>query len=389
MQRFPFAKLFLLILGIFLLVLVILSVFLFTSTAHIMREQMGSKCVGVASAVAVLIEQDAAAYREFQKTLDPHSDYYRHMRSNLMKIRSNSTLNIAYLYTEVRVSETEMMYLLDAESVDSPFFSSPGSVDRLTDSEYLAYEARAPFVPQKFVTNDYGTLLTCYAPIIDPEDGAFLGLVGVDVSIEQYHDVIFNQLAASIGSLAAMLALVGATILLSSNRMIRLATRDGLTGAYNKTHFLSSLRFLIRDAHRKDSPIVVFMADLDHFKNINDKYGHPFGDIVLKKCADTITEALRKTDSLCRFGGEEFAACLPDITEETAHKVIERIRSAVEDMSVHDEESGTDVHVTISIGTTMVIKGQTVADAISRADKALYDAKRVRNAVSFYIEEEI
>ncbi len=125
------------------------------------------------------------------------------------------------------------------------------------------------------------------------------------------------------------------------------------------------------------------MADLDHFKDVNDTYGHQFGDLVLTAAAKAIKSCLRESDVLARYGGEEFAAFLPGMTMSNAPSVLERIRKAVEDSYVHNDELNIDIHVTVSIGAAFLEMPQTVHEILEEADKALYTAKETRNAVVF------
>ncbi|GAB7023028.1 GGDEF domain-containing protein [Salidesulfovibrio brasiliensis] len=153
-----------------------------------------------------------------------------------------------------------------------------------------------------------------------------------------------------------------------------LATTDPLTEQLNRRSFMEKAtkeweRFL-----RYDRPCSTLMLDLDHFKRVNDTYGHKAGDNVLKKLAETVSSMLREVDSLGRIGGEEFAVLLPETDMEDAAQAAERIRHAVEETEIrHGEES---IRITISIGVASTRKGdKEYDDALRRADEALYRAK--------------
>lgn len=126
------------------------------------------------------------------------------------------------------------------------------------------------------------------------------------------------------------------------------------------------------------------MVDLDHFKSVNDTYGHPFGDIVLKRTAQVLYANLRKSDRLVRFGGEEFVGSLANVTLDKATDILERMRRAVEITPIFNDDLGKDIHVTVSIGYAVLANSQTAAMSLANADKALYKAKKARNTICAY-----
>jgi diguanylate cyclase (GGDEF)-like protein len=159
-----------------------------------------------------------------------------------------------------------------------------------------------------------------------------------------------------------------------------LANRDGLTGLINRRHFMVNAEAEIRRAQRYERPIVVALGDLDYFKRLNDTYGHGAGDVVLRTFAGLLSESVRQSDLVCRYGGEEFAFLFPESTVEQAHILVERFRQR---FAEHDIQlpSGLLVRVTISIG--LADASHCPLDiALQRADYALYEAKRLgRNRV--------
>ncbi|MGV0976005.1 MAG: diguanylate cyclase [Azonexus sp.] len=159
-----------------------------------------------------------------------------------------------------------------------------------------------------------------------------------------------------------------------------LANRDGLTGLINRRHFMVNAEAEIRRAQRYERPIVVALGDLDYFKRLNDTYGHGAGDVVLRTFAGLLSESVRQSDLVCRYGGEEFAFLFPESTVEQAHILVERFRQR---FAEHDIQlpSGLLVRVTISIG--LADTSHCPLDiALQRADYALYEAKRLgRNRV--------
>jgi diguanylate cyclase (GGDEF)-like protein/PAS domain S-box-containing protein len=151
-----------------------------------------------------------------------------------------------------------------------------------------------------------------------------------------------------------------------------LAWRDSLTGLPNRLSGMNHLESEFARMCRTDARSSVLMMDVDHFKPINDTYGHGVGDEVLKHIAGVITRSLRTGDFVARFGGEEFVALLPDTDLEGARVVAEKIRKAVEDAT-----EPTAGRLTISIGATIASPADhEMSGAVRRADAALYEAKR-------------
>jgi two-component system, cell cycle response regulator len=160
------------------------------------------------------------------------------------------------------------------------------------------------------------------------------------------------------------------------------STRDALTGAYNRTHFEERLRAEVAYAIRHATPIALVLIDLDHFKKVNDTYGHPAGDQVLRSASAACTRALRTEDVFARFGGEEFAVVLRGIEVNGAARLAERLRQAVAGLEV--ESDGRRIPVTMSAGAASLACCRTPSpeDLVATADRRLYLAKqRGRNRV--------
>jgi diguanylate cyclase (GGDEF)-like protein len=157
--------------------------------------------------------------------------------------------------------------------------------------------------------------------------------------------------------------------------------RDGLTGMYNRKFFDEQITQEIGRSRRHGWPLGLAMLDIDHFKAVNDTYGHDSGDAVLRAVSARLQGMLRASDTFCRYGGEEFALILPHITLDNAQGLMERLRKAVEAIGV-ELEDGREVKVTISVGIAQLSSGQTPGELIKLADQALYSAKQAgRNRV--------
>ncbi len=168
-------------------------------------------------------------------------------------------------------------------------------------------------------------------------------------------------------------------------QMYESALRDGLTKAFNKKYFTDRLESELTFALRHQSPLVLVMFDIDHFKKVNDTHGHQAGDLVLSELSTLLTAALRAEDVFARYGGEEFAVICRGTEVAQAQVVGERMRKAVEKHRfVHE---GKQIPITISIGIAALpdpaVKDAT--DLVSRADKALYQSKHGgRNRVTIH-----
>ena len=201
-----------------------------------------------------------------------------------------------------------------------------------------------------------------------------------------YGDEVLGVMALASGRVDAMRprqvellrAFAGQVSMAMKNSMlhamvIRKAITDGLTGMFNHRHFMELLAHEHARYGRTSTPFCLMLLDIDHFKRVNDTYGHQGGDEVLRGVAATIKGALRETDFIGRYGGEEFAAVLVDTLPDGAEALGERIREAVE---AHVFEfGGHAIRVTISIGIAESLPDVTMNELIRRSDTALYEAK--------------
>jgi diguanylate cyclase (GGDEF)-like protein/PAS domain S-box-containing protein len=163
-----------------------------------------------------------------------------------------------------------------------------------------------------------------------------------------------------------------------------LATTDPLTGARNRRYFIDHVNLELKRSRRHDLPLAVFLLDIDHFKSVNDTYGHDIGDEVLIKLVDSCHMQLRETDMFGRFGGEEFAAALIQTDLEGAKLVCERLRERIKKLSFRTQKG--ELSISVSIGLTMLNADDLSIDTVlKRADDALYRAKNGgRDQVAVY-----
>jgi diguanylate cyclase (GGDEF)-like protein len=167
----------------------------------------------------------------------------------------------------------------------------------------------------------------------------------------------------------------------ANRRLAELADLDGLTGIANRRRFDQLLSAEFNRAERYARPLSVTMIDIDHFKRVNDTYGHPVGDRVIRAVAQTIAETLRQSDRVARLGGEEFGIVTPEVTPAGALALGERLRKRIEELTIKGDtaiDGGfTSVTVTVSIGIAAWDGRQPseAAQLLKRADEAMYRAK--------------
>ncbi len=153
------------------------------------------------------------------------------------------------------------------------------------------------------------------------------------------------------------------------------AKTDLLTGVHNRRWMSEMFPRQIARSEHASQPLALVMADIDHFKRLNDTYGHATGDVVLKAVARRLSDTLRPTDFLVRYGGEEFVALLPGATADTARIAAERVRKAIEQGEYLSTNAAGALRVTISLGIAVLQAGDSLERLIERADIALYQAK--------------
>ena len=162
--------------------------------------------------------------------------------------------------------------------------------------------------------------------------------------------------------------------------LLELNVRDGLTGLYNRRYLDHRLALEVERFRRYGRPFSLLLLDIDHFKLVNDRFGHPCGDAVLKSTAADLAGAVRKADLVARYGGEEFCCLLPETGRGGALTLAEKMRGTA--AARQHAWEGQEIPVTVSVGVAEAVENDTVGALLQRADVALYEAKRTgRNRV--------
>ncbi len=217
-------------------------------------------------------------------------------------------------------------------------------------------------VTSRFSASPFGYLDTAYALMMLI---VLSGCIALNLRIQRIRARLREQRLALAQALAV-------------NR--ELATRDELTGLLNRRAMQDLIALEHRRSARSGRPLLLAQLDIDHFKPVNDTHGHATGDRALQAFANTVRSAVRDTDVLARWGGEEFVLMLSDTQLDGARELLERIRLAVAAMEI-PHATGT-LHLTVSAGLALHLPGDSVEHTLERADQALYTAKALgRNRV--------
>jgi diguanylate cyclase (GGDEF)-like protein len=183
------------------------------------------------------------------------------------------------------------------------------------------------------------------------------------------------NLAISLIITLVVLFLANLTIGKYQRKIEEMATTDNLTGLSNRQIFDSLYDQALKFSNRQRGGFSSIMFDIDHFKKVNDTYGHPAGDIVIKAVAQSAKSEIRNSDVICRWGGEEFIVLLPNCDIEKAGKVAEKMRQTIEDQKKL-AYNGEPIYITASFGVAQYQEGDTRIDLVRRVDRALYAAKK-------------
>jgi diguanylate cyclase (GGDEF)-like protein len=205
------------------------------------------------------------------------------------------------------------------------------------------------------------------------------GSLDVDLPVEGQSEVsyltqVFNHMVASLRQGREELSTANEALTKTNEELQQLSITDGLTGLYNRKHIMELFEQELVRARRYHQKLTILMLDIDHFKTINDTYGHQTGDAVLHRLAKSLRELIRDCDHIGRYGGEEFLIILPESDKLDGAKAAERIRHQV---STFDIDAGMDnLPITISVGVSgYPADGQDINTLLSYADEALYKSK--------------
>lgn len=200
------------------------------------------------------------------------------------------------------------------------------------------------------------------------------------VALTDVRRSLYLNLAISVAVTLIVIVLIHVVMVRYQGYIEEMASTDKLTGLLNRHAFNILMSKLLSEYRRDPKPLSVLMADIDHFKAINDRHGHQTGDIVLKAIADRLKGGLRDSDLAVRWGGEEFLIVLKACTRAEAERIAEKLREAV--MATPIEVLGQSIPATVSLGVSEYDGKETTDHLVDRVDQALYSAKAAgRNRV--------
>lgn len=370
-------------------VFIIPAYLLYRHIEKIVIEEAQKSAVDLAAATAKFIEEDIGSYMLLSKTADYSlgnydSAYYERMQALFRKIKAETA--VAFIYTEKQISETELAYILDGEDPESDLFSPLGSKDFLTAAELKVLREKTPAASGIVQDAQWGGYLAGFAPIIDHRTGELAGLVGVDYPAD-YIDQVNNGVLFIILLFSIILILPLVVIL---NRLLNMRNMsmytDCMTGLFNKSYYDQFLAESIRKVRAKGGSLSVIIIDVNDFKQVNDTFGHTFGDGVLMDISKSIKENTRSMDISCRYGGDEFAVILPDTSLKDATVIGKRIEEKIREKNYVKGHHA--FRISVSMGVYEWLEDMSAEELTDVADQLMYAEKKAKGIPQIHTDDD-
>jgi diguanylate cyclase (GGDEF)-like protein len=244
----------------------------------------------------------------------------------------------------------------------------------------LRYDARICIAVGGLAVGQYGLLWAVAATNNDLSAAEYVMRAGPYIPVDLFTRLILLCIAT----------ILAVSIVRRAQRLLYLASRDRLTGLFNRGHFDRALVSAMDQSTRDKVPLSLALIDVDHFKQVNDVYGHAVGDRVLEQLADLMSRSMRRTDVVARYGGEEFVILLPSTTRDAAYHRIEALRREVSDFPVRVDDDRM-LRINFSAGVAGTMADAEVSDPkvlIDVADRRLLAAKRAGRGRCFGSDDE-
>lgn len=346
----------------------------------IIIERAGIEAKNVALSIETFLEQDMARYRilndvDLIGTEAFDEAYYQEMLTVFQSLKEKTDAD--YIFTEKIVMDTQIVYILDGQPIESEDFSAIGTTDSVGEVELGVYKSGVAASTGLIMDPEWGNYVTGFAPIWDVENNEIIGLVGVDHSAEyiiEFMKKVDFTLVLLFCILTSVLSILSIILINQHAKQLR---KDFLTGLNNRRAFDAMLAAMIKRYDRKKMKFCVLMIDVDKFKQINDTYGHVVGDLVLKWVAEHISIGTINEDYIFRFGGDEFVIILPDHSEEDAAFIAKQLQ---------DEFLGKNLYIAkdqpiileISVGIAEYHENSSMEAFLNEADENMYKIKTAK-----------
>ncbi|MDP2425985.1 MAG: diguanylate cyclase [Candidatus Izemoplasmatales bacterium] len=364
------------------------SIILYSYSRSLIISQLGTSAMESAKLIARNIEEDVEPYEAMYQLEDYSTnlydlDYYTKMIQRFATYKSD--LKAAFVYTIKITSNTEYVYLLDGEDPNSDDFSPIGSIDELSEIELQVFQTKTATFTGLIYSERWGTYVTGFAPIIHPDSQQVLGLVGVDYRDTHVQTILQTMSQAIIWGSILLSTFAGFFIYkILDQRFIALET-DYLTGVSSKRSHERFLEQAMKSAMKNNKPLTLIMLDIDNFKQINDIYGHDFGDEVLRLVGVQLIQLKRSHDSIARYGGDEFIFVLPNTTTEDAKAFANLIQERINQISLNPDDKA--LQITVSMGIASIFDIDDPSKILIAADRAMYLSKNTgKKKFTIYVE---
>ena len=290
------------------------------------------------------------------------------------------------IYIVQRLSDENKAYLINEDDPNKSRYNS----NQLTEAELRAFNDGIT-VPSSVLNDEtVGDYIAGYAPIKSPLNDKVVGIVVVEYSLNHFHKITDSLRNIVIFTLSVIILLTAIVFYLLLKSRQKYYEKDYLTELCNKSYFLKKLKMLVHLSKDIHKPLSLIMLDIDHFKKINDTYGHVAGDKILKSVSETIRAQTRDSDLCARYGGDEYVVLLSNSNMAQAAAVAERIRlkTALFDHLVDYPVDHSRHLVTLSIGVAQLGEHMTPENLLEAADEAMYASKNTgKNKVTIYRPE--
>lgn len=339
----------------------------------IVIKEASEEATGIAATAARFIEDNVYDFTKLSKVTDysvgNFDKYYYHRMNRVFRLIKKDT-GVDFIFTEKKISDTEIEYIFDGEDPKSDLFSPIGSKDGMSKEELRAFDEGVITATGLIKDEVWGDYLTAFAPIKD--SGEVIGLVGVDFSSDYIRKVVNNISYVTFLILSLLVSLSYIAVYNLFKMHYSSLNTDFMTGLINRRGFKEAVDSAISDAKRYGVAFSLIILDIDNFKEINDRCGHPYGDDILKNIAHIIKQNTRHSDLSFRYGGDEFAMMLPGTSKEEAMLVCRNIQNSI---AVDRRLSKETCLPTLSIGICEWTENMTAEQIIKAADNAMYLSK--------------